>query len=110
MASCCRLREPEPPQHGLLFKIGSSFQYCGRTEYQTRQAAALIDRPGPSFDRTVNKRFSGSRSSDAGDSLLPPSPASVTLQLYTTTTTTTMLALVPQLPLPLPLPLEQMLL
>jgi len=61
-----RLREPEPPQQGLLSKLGSSFQYTGRTEYQTRQAAILIDRPAPSFDRMASKRFVGSRSMDGG--------------------------------------------
>ena len=62
----CRLREPEPVQTGLLSKLGAGFQYSGRTEYQTRQAAALIDRPAPDFDRTVNKRFTNSRSIDGG--------------------------------------------
>jgi hypothetical protein len=62
-----RLREPEPPQHGILSKLGTGFQYSGRTEYQTRQAAALIDRPAPNFDRTVNKHLSGSRSIDGGE-------------------------------------------
>ena len=34
----------------------------GRTQYQTRQASALIDRPAPYFDRTLSKRQpSGSR-------------------------------------------------
>jgi len=62
----CRLREPEPAQHGLLSKLGAGFQYSGRTEYQTRQAAALIDRPAPDFDRTINKGFTNSRSIDGG--------------------------------------------
>lgn len=62
----CRLREPEPAQTGFLSKLGAGFQYSGRTEYQTRQAAALIDRPAPDFDRTINKRFTNSRSIDGG--------------------------------------------
>jgi len=66
VATGCRLREPEPVQTGLLSKLGAGFQYSGRTEYQTRQAAALIDRPAPDFDRTINKRFTNSRSIDGG--------------------------------------------
>ena len=69
MCNGCRLREPEPAQHGLLSKLGTGFQYSGRTEYQTRQAAALIDRPAPDFDRTINKRFTNSRSIDGGFTL-----------------------------------------
>lgn len=61
-----RLREPDPLPQGVMDKLGAGFQYEGRTEYQIRQAAALIDRPAPLFDRSGRKRFVGSRSVDAG--------------------------------------------
>jgi band 4.1-like protein 1/2/3 len=60
-----RLMTPEPPQKvGLFPRLGSKFRYSGRTQYQTRQASALIDRPAPNFDRTLSKRQPGSRSVD----------------------------------------------
>ncbi|KAJ3586282.1 hypothetical protein NHX12_012682 [Muraenolepis orangiensis] len=51
-----RLVSPEPPPKGFLV-IGSKFRYSGRTQAQTRQASALIDRPAPQFDRSVSKRY-----------------------------------------------------
>ena len=60
---------PEPPQKlGLFPRLGSKFRYSGRTQYQTRQASALIDRPAPFFDRTLSRRNIGSKSCD-GDLL-----------------------------------------
>ncbi|EFX65741.1 hypothetical protein DAPPUDRAFT_219239 [Daphnia pulex] len=60
-----RLMTPEPPQKiGLFPRLGSKFRYSGRTQYQTRQASALIDRPAPQFERTLSRRQSGSRSVD----------------------------------------------
>ncbi len=57
---------PEPPQKvGLFPRLGSKFRYSGRTQYQTRQASALIDRPAPQFERTLSKRQPGSRSVDS---------------------------------------------
>lgn len=62
-----RLKEPEPPQKSGFFpRFGSKFRYSGRTQYQTRQSAALIDRPAPDFDRSASRRFTGSRSVDGG--------------------------------------------
>lgn len=62
-----RLKEPEPnAKSGMFPRFRSQFRYSGRTQYQTRQAAALIDRPGPQFDRGHSQRFTGSRSMDGG--------------------------------------------
>uniref|UniRef100_A0A3P8R713 FERM domain-containing protein n=1 Tax=Astatotilapia calliptera TaxID=8154 RepID=A0A3P8R713_ASTCA len=60
-----RLVSPEPPPKGFLV-IGSKFRYSGRTQAQTRQASALIDRPAPQFDRSVSKRYLLPRSIDGG--------------------------------------------
>ncbi|XP_035215729.1 band 4.1-like protein 2 isoform X2 [Stegodyphus dumicola] len=67
-----RLMMPEPPPKPKLFvpRFGSKFRYSGRTQYQTRMASALIDRPPPHFERSMsNKRFA-SRSMDGGMSAL----------------------------------------
>uniref|UniRef100_A0A8C6UDB4 FERM domain-containing protein n=1 Tax=Neogobius melanostomus TaxID=47308 RepID=A0A8C6UDB4_9GOBI len=58
-----RLVSPEPPPKGFLV-MGSKFRYSGRTQAQTRQASALIDRPAPHFERSTSKRFLLSRSLD----------------------------------------------
>ncbi|XP_072307977.1 band 4.1-like protein 1 isoform X9 [Eucyclogobius newberryi] len=58
-----RLVSPEPPPKGFLV-MGSKFRYSGRTQAQTRQASALIDRPAPHFQRSTSKRFLLSRSLD----------------------------------------------
>lgn len=69
--SCCplslfyRLVSPEPPPKGFLV-MGSKFRYSGRTQAQTRQASALIDRPAPYFERSSSKRYTMSRSLDGG--------------------------------------------
>ncbi|XP_057679136.1 band 4.1-like protein 1 isoform X1 [Corythoichthys intestinalis] len=63
-----RLVSPEPPPKGFLV-IGSKFRYSGRTQAQTRQASALIDRPAPLFDRSVSKRYLLSRSIDGASTL-----------------------------------------
>nr|XP_002730402.1 PREDICTED: band 4.1-like protein 3-like isoform X1 [Saccoglossus kowalevskii] len=52
-----RLVQPEPPPKGKLFHLGSKFRYSGRTQFQTRQTNALIDRPSPAFERISSKRF-----------------------------------------------------
>ncbi|XP_077991840.1 protein 4.1-like isoform X9 [Glandiceps talaboti] len=52
-----RLVQPEPPPKGKLFHLGSKFRYSGRTQFQTRQTNALIDRPAPQFERISSKRF-----------------------------------------------------
>ncbi|XP_036387966.1 band 4.1-like protein 1 isoform X4 [Megalops cyprinoides] len=58
-----RLVSPEPPPKGFLV-MGSKFRYSGRTQAQTRQASALIDRPAPHFERSASKRYLLSRSLD----------------------------------------------
>ncbi|XP_031423499.1 band 4.1-like protein 1 isoform X2 [Clupea harengus] len=58
-----RLVSPEPPPKGFLV-MGSKFRYSGRTQAQTRQAGALIDRPAPHFERSTSKRYLLSRSLD----------------------------------------------
>uniref|UniRef100_A0A8D3B2W2 FERM domain-containing protein n=1 Tax=Scophthalmus maximus TaxID=52904 RepID=A0A8D3B2W2_SCOMX len=62
-----RLVSPEPPPKGFLV-MGSKFRYSGRTQAQTRQASALIDRPAPHFERSASKRYLLSRSLDGGES------------------------------------------
>ncbi|XP_075898432.1 band 4.1-like protein 1 isoform X3 [Nelusetta ayraudi] len=63
-----RLVSPEPPPKGFLV-IGSKFRYSGRTQAQTRQASALIDRPAPQFERSVSKRYLLARSIDGASAL-----------------------------------------
>ncbi|XP_035008236.1 protein 4.1 isoform X6 [Hippoglossus stenolepis] len=58
-----RLVSPEPPPKGFLV-MGSKFRYSGRTQAQSRQASALIDRPAPHFERSTSKRYLLSRSLD----------------------------------------------
>ncbi|XP_041081571.1 band 4.1-like protein 3 isoform X2 [Polyodon spathula] len=63
-----RLVSPEPPPKGFLV-TGSKFRYSGRTQTQTRQASALIDRPAPTFERSASKRYLLSRSLDGASVL-----------------------------------------
>ncbi|XP_059167298.1 mesocentin-like isoform X2 [Physella acuta] len=52
-----RLREAEKPANNVSFpRFGSKFRYSGRTLYQTRQNAALLDRPPPFFERSQPAR------------------------------------------------------
>ncbi|KAB5517070.1 hypothetical protein PHYPO_G00185220 [Pangasianodon hypophthalmus] len=55
-----RLTNPEQPTKSKFLTLGSKFRYSGRTQAQTRQASALIDRPAPHFLRTASKRSSRS--------------------------------------------------
>ncbi|XP_054996778.1 protein 4.1 isoform X12 [Sorex araneus] len=64
-----RLTSTDTIPKSKFLALGSKFRYSGRTQAQTRQASALIDRPAPHFERTASKR--ASRSLDgaaAGDS------------------------------------------
>ncbi|CAH1253480.1 EPB41L2 [Branchiostoma lanceolatum] len=65
-----RLVSPEPPPKSKILRLGSKFRYSGRTQHQTRQISALIDRPAPNFERTLSKRFS-SKSMDAAPGYAP---------------------------------------
>nr|XP_046240760.1 band 4.1-like protein 1 isoform X3 [Scatophagus argus] len=67
-----RLVSPEPPPKGFLV-MGSKFRYSGRTQAQTRQASALIDRPAPHFERSTSKRYLLSRSLDGAEFSRPVS-------------------------------------
>ncbi|XP_075033720.1 band 4.1-like protein 1 isoform X6 [Mixophyes fleayi] len=60
-----RLVSPEPAPKGFLV-MGSKFRYSGRTQAQTQQASALIDRPAPNFKRSASKRYTLSESSEGG--------------------------------------------
>ncbi|XP_059805297.1 protein 4.1-like isoform X10 [Hypanus sabinus] len=55
-----RLTTPESSAKAKFLSLGSKFRYSGRTQAQTREASALIDRPAPQFERTASKRASRS--------------------------------------------------
>ncbi|XP_072102818.1 protein 4.1-like isoform X4 [Mobula birostris] len=55
-----RLTTPESSAKAKFLSLGSKFRYSGRTQAQTREASALIDRPAPHFERTASKRASRS--------------------------------------------------
>lgn len=59
-----RLTSTEAIPKSRFLALGSKFRYSGRTQAQTRQASAMIDRPAPQFERTASKR--ASRSLDGG--------------------------------------------
>lgn len=51
-----RLKETEPAQQRSFLPFGSSkFQYSGRTQHQSREVSSQIDRPGPTFRRTLSR-------------------------------------------------------
>jgi len=67
-----RLMTPEPPQKNpfpFLPRFGSKFRYSGRTQYQTKMASALIDRPAPLFERTLSSKRYANRSTRSMDTL-----------------------------------------
>nr|XP_055245723.1 protein 4.1 isoform X30 [Gorilla gorilla gorilla] len=55
-----RLTSTDTIPKSKFLALGSKFRYSGRTQAQTRQASALIDRPAPHFERTASKRVSRS--------------------------------------------------
>ncbi|XP_039584930.1 protein 4.1 isoform X9 [Passer montanus] len=65
-----RLTSTEAIPKSRFLALGSKFRYSGRTQAQTRQASALIDRPAPQFERTASKR--ASRSLDGAKHTLEP--------------------------------------
>ncbi|XP_033925231.1 protein 4.1 isoform X13 [Melopsittacus undulatus] len=72
-----RLTSTEAIPKSRFLALGSKFRYSGRTQAQTRQASALIDRPAPQFERTASKR--ASRSLDGAAVITPersPRPTS----------------------------------
>ncbi|XP_069731546.1 protein 4.1 isoform X23 [Phaenicophaeus curvirostris] len=65
-----RLTSTEAIPKSRFLALGSKFRYSGRTQAQTRQASALIDRPAPQFERTASKR--ASRSLDGAVAAITP--------------------------------------
>ncbi|XP_061870664.1 protein 4.1 isoform X24 [Colius striatus] len=65
-----RLTSTEAIPKSRFLALGSKFRYSGRTQAQTRQASALIDRPAPRFERTASKR--ASRSLDGAVAVITP--------------------------------------
>ncbi|XP_062467465.1 protein 4.1 isoform X20 [Pezoporus occidentalis] len=65
-----RLTSTEAIPKSRFLALGSKFRYSGRTQAQTRQASALIDRPAPHFERTASKR--ASRSLDGAAAVITP--------------------------------------
>ncbi|XP_063523118.1 protein 4.1 isoform X48 [Pongo pygmaeus] len=63
-----RLTSTDTIPKSKFLALGSKFRYSGRTQAQTRQASALIDRPAPRFERTASKRASRSLDGAAVDS------------------------------------------
>ncbi|XP_041484531.1 protein 4.1-like isoform X16 [Lytechinus variegatus] len=59
-----RLVHAEPPKKRPIFWLGSKYRYSGRTQFQTRQASALIDRDSPVVARGKSERHT--RSLDGG--------------------------------------------
>ncbi|XP_072606667.1 protein 4.1 isoform X48 [Vulpes vulpes] len=71
-----RLTSTDTLPKSKFLALGSKFRYSGRTQAQTRQASALIDRPAPHFERTASKRASRSLDGAAVDSDRSPRPTS----------------------------------
>ncbi|NXP80180.1 EPB41 protein, partial [Ramphastos sulfuratus] len=65
-----RLTSTEAIPKSRFLAPGSKFRYSGRTQAQSRQASALIDRPAPHFERTASKR--ASRSLDGAVAVITP--------------------------------------
>ncbi|XP_055467014.1 protein 4.1 isoform X13 [Psammomys obesus] len=63
-----RLTSTDTIPKSKFLALGSKFRYSGRTQAQTRQASALIDRPAPHFERTASKRASRSLDGAAPES------------------------------------------
>ncbi|XP_071494885.1 protein 4.1-like isoform X7 [Diadema antillarum] len=59
-----RLVHAEVPKKRPIFWLGSKYRYSGRTQFQTRQASAQIDRDSPAVERGRSTRKT--RSLDGG--------------------------------------------
>nr|XP_034815474.2 protein 4.1 isoform X18 [Pan paniscus] len=74
-----RLTSTDTIPKSKFLALGSKFRYSGRTQAQTRQASALIDRPAPHFERTASKRASrsldGAAAVDSADQSPRPTSA-----------------------------------
>ncbi|XP_017390273.1 protein 4.1 isoform X20 [Cebus imitator] len=74
-----RLTSTDTIPKSKFLALGSKFRYSGRTQAQTRQASALIDRPAPHFERTASKRASrsldGAAAADSADRSPRPTSA-----------------------------------
>ncbi|XP_040829991.1 protein 4.1 isoform X1 [Ochotona curzoniae] len=74
-----RLTSTDTLPKSKFLALGSKFRYSGRTQAQTRQASALIDRPAPHFERTASKRASrsldGAAAADSADRSPRPTSA-----------------------------------
>ncbi|KAM6173356.1 protein 4.1 isoform 2-T2 [Erethizon dorsatum] len=74
-----RLTSTDTIPKSKFLALGSKFRYSGRTQAQTRQASALIDRPAPHFERTASKRASrsldGAAANDSADRSPRPTSA-----------------------------------
>ncbi|XP_006894986.1 PREDICTED: protein 4.1 isoform X7 [Elephantulus edwardii] len=83
-----RLTSTETIPKSKFLALGSKFRYSGRTQAQTRQASALIDRPAPHFERTASKRASrsldGAAAADSADRSPRPTSAPAIAQSQVT--------------------------
>ncbi|XP_012295253.2 protein 4.1 isoform X6 [Aotus nancymaae] len=79
-----RLTSTDTIPKSKFLALGSKFRYSGRTQAQTRQASALIDRPAPHFERTASKRASrsldGAAAVDSADQSPRPTSAPAVAQ------------------------------
>ncbi|XP_023384992.1 protein 4.1 isoform X2 [Pteropus medius] len=71
-----RLTSTDTIPKSKFLALGSKFRYSGRTQAQTRQASALIDRPAPHFERTASKRASRSLDGAVDSTDRSPRPTS----------------------------------
>ncbi|XP_054547545.1 protein 4.1 isoform X2 [Talpa occidentalis] len=71
-----RLTSTDTIPKSKFLALGSKFRYSGRTQAQTRQYSALIDRPAPHFERTASKRASRSLDGAADSADRSPRPTS----------------------------------
>nr|XP_023490630.1 protein 4.1 isoform X6 [Equus caballus] len=83
-----RLTSTDTIPKSKFLALGSKFRYSGRTQAQTRQASALIDRPAPHFERTASKRASrsldGAAAVDSADRSPRPTSAPAIAQSQVT--------------------------